>query len=108
MVHASHPEEVVAQLGRIGENIKRARIRRRWSKQELATRIGVERRTIARLENGSPGITAGVMFSALWVLGLEETTKDIAAPELDNAGAFHDKQREPKRVRTKTNNELDF
>jgi transcriptional regulator with XRE-family HTH domain len=108
MAYSLYPEEVAAQLRRIGENIKKARIRRRWSKEELATRIGVERRTIARLETGSPGITAGVLFSALWVLGLQETAKDIAIPELDKAGEFLDKQREPKRVRNKIDDELDF
>jgi transcriptional regulator with XRE-family HTH domain len=108
MEQKKHPEEVTAQLRKIGENIKKARIRRRWSKEELATRIGVERRTIARLEAGSPGITAGVLFSTLWVFGLQDTARDIATPELDKAGEFLDKQREPKRVRNKSNNELDF
>ena len=52
MPHSLYPEEVAAQLRRIGENIKKARIRRRWSKEELATRIGVEPSYLSKVERG--------------------------------------------------------
>jgi len=74
----------------------------------LAERIGVGRRTIARLEKGDPGVALGVFCTAPWVLGLWETVEVLADPGADKAGQFLDKQRLPKRVRLQREKELDF
>jgi len=108
MASTVHPEDVALQLHLYGERVRTARVRRRWSKEELATRVGVGRRTIARLEEGAPGVGLGVFLAALWVLGLWETVKDVAAPDADKAGAFLEKQRQPKHVHRKREKELDF
>lgn len=108
MAHTEHPEDVVRQLRLYGERVRIARTRRRWSKEELAARVGVERRTIARLEEGTPGVGLGTFLTALWVLGLWETVKDVAAPEADKTGVFLEKQRQPKHVHRQKEKELDF
>ena len=108
MSHIAYPDIVTSQLRVFGTRIRTARIRRRWSKAVLAERIGIERRTIARLEEGSPGIGLGVFLGALWVLGLWETVEGIASPELDKTGAFLERQRQPKHVHRAREKELDF
>ncbi|MCK4303148.1 MAG: helix-turn-helix domain-containing protein [Candidatus Eisenbacteria sp.] len=108
MAHIDYPDEVASLLSLYGERVRTARVRRRWSLAGLAERIGVERRTIARLEAGNPGVGVGVFLTALWVLGLGDTAQDVAIPDADKVGAFLDRQRQPKRVRPKRDEELDF
>ena len=74
----------------------------------LAERIGVGRRTVARLEKGDPGVALGVFLTALWVLGLWETAGGLADPSSDKVGEFLDKQRLPKRVHLQREKDLDF
>lgn len=101
-------EDVTIRLHEYGERVRTSRVRRRWSKADLAARIGVERRTVARLEQGEPGVGMGVFLSALWVLGLWDTTGELANPEADKVGAFLEMQRQPRRVRRQQEKELDF
>ncbi|NCC50146.1 MAG: XRE family transcriptional regulator [Spartobacteria bacterium] len=108
MGHYKYPEEVNKQLRILGERIQTARVRRRWSKEELATRTGVERRTISRLEQGSTGVALGIFLSCMWVLDLWKTLEGLAAPEADKTGIYLEKKRQPKHVHQEKEKELDF
>lgn len=101
-------DDVCERLVQLGSRIRTARMRRQWSKAGLASRVGVERRTIARLENGDPGVALGVFLSALDVFGLLDTTAQAVAPEADSVGAFLEQQRQPKRVHERAEPDLDF
>jgi len=103
-----YPSDVTLMLSLFGERIRIARARRRWSMEMLAKRIGVGRRTVARLEKGDPGVATGLFFTALWALGLWETVHDLADPGADKVGEFLDKQRLPKRVHLQKDKDLDF
>ena len=77
--------------------------------EEMASRMFVNRKTLARLEKGDSGISLAVFVSALWVLGLDKDIRDVAMPELDQVGIFHERKRLPKRVRASKNAmDLDF
>lgn len=80
MVQRKEPEEVAALLRVYGARLRTARIRRRWSQADLAARMNVERRTVARLEKGDPGVSMSVLLSALRVLGLWHTVEHVADP----------------------------
>lgn len=108
MAQHEYPSEVNELLRICGDRVRTARMRRRWSQAELAERMGVERRTVSRLEEGSPGVGVGGLFAALWVLDLLDTARGVAVPEADKVGAFLEKQRAPKRVRARKREELDF
>ncbi len=108
MAHFECPNEVESLLRLYGERVRTARVRRRWSKADLAERIGVERRTIARLEDGLPGVGMGVFLMALWALGLWDSAGEVANPEADKVGVFLEKQRQPERVRRQRAEELNF
>lgn len=54
----------------LGQQIKTARIARKWTATELAERIGVDRRTVAAIEAGSPAVSLGNAFNAADILGV--------------------------------------
>ena len=101
--------ELSGQLRELGERIRIARKRRRLTTEEMSKRMFVSRRTLFRLEQGEPGISLGVLASALWTLGLDKDWLKLADSEQDQVGIFHERQRLPQRVRSKSpNQELDF
>ena len=108
MAHDVYPDEVMNQICVYGERVRIARMRRRWSQAELAERMGVERRTVSRLERGSPGVGIGALLAALWVLDMWKTTRNVADPAADAVGTFLEKQRTPKQARRRKEKNLDF
>ncbi|MBI9082077.1 MAG: helix-turn-helix domain-containing protein [Desulfobacterales bacterium] len=103
------PPEIEKTISRIGERIRIARKRRGLTMEEMASRMFVTRKTLSRLENGSPGVSLAVLASALWVLGLERELDPVALPESDEVGIFRERQRLPKRVRgLKKEDDLEF
>lgn len=114
MEHSSHPRndlppDLIRTLAQLGEQIRIARKRRAITMEDMAARMFVTRKTLARLEKGDPGVSMAVFASALWVLGIGKDLLDVASPERDTVGIFHERQRLPKRVRTPdTQENLDF
>ena len=100
LVQDSLPPEAIEAIRQLGERIKIARKRRALTMQEMASRMFITRKTLARLENGDPGVSLAVFTSALWILGLEKDLLEIAVPERDKVGIFRERQRLPERVRT--------
>ena len=66
----------------LGQQIKAARVARKWTATELAERIGVDRRTVAAIEAGDPGVSLGNAFNAADILGVPlfgaETRAELA------------------------------
>jgi transcriptional regulator with XRE-family HTH domain len=54
----------------LGQQIKARRIERKWTAAELAQRIGVDRRTVAAIEAGKPGVSLGHAFNAADIVGV--------------------------------------
>ena len=54
----------------LGQQIKAARCTRKWTAAELATRIGVDRRTVAAIEAGETAVSIGNAFNAADILGV--------------------------------------
>lgn len=108
-IQESLPSEAATIIEQLGERIRIARKRRTITMEDMASRMFVTRKTLARLEKGDPGVSLAVFTAALWVLGLEKDLLEIAVPEHDKVGLFREKQRLPKRVRPKkSKDELDF
>ena len=75
-----YPSSIRA-LVNLGQRLKDARLRRRFSAETVATRAGMTRNTLIKIEAGSPSVTMGNYFQVLAVLGLD---KDIGAVALDD------------------------
>ena len=54
----------------LGQQIREARVARKWTAVELADRIGVDRRTVAAIEAGDPGVSLGNAFNAADIVGV--------------------------------------
>ena len=63
-------------LAGIGDNVRRARLRRRQSAEVIAQRAGISRKTLQRVEAGDPAVALGIYARVLQALRLEQ---DLAA-----------------------------
>jgi len=59
-------------LVEMGENIKLARLRRKFSSEQVAERANISRPTLSSIEQGKPTVSIGSYLLVLQVLGLEK------------------------------------
>jgi transcriptional regulator with XRE-family HTH domain len=69
-------------LVQLGENIKLARLRRRFSTEQVAERAHISRPTLHAIEKGLPGVAMGAYAQVLFVLGLEKDLLKLAADDV--------------------------
>jgi len=67
--------------------------------EEFATRIGVSRATLYRLEKGDPGISLNTLCMAMHLLGRLGAVADLADQASDDIGLMLSRQAAPRRVR---------
>jgi len=65
----------------LGENIKLARLRRKYSAQQVAERANISRPTLASIEKGNPYVTIGAYVKVLSVIGLENDIMEVATDD---------------------------
>ena len=87
-------------LSTLGENIRLARLRRRYSMEKVAERADISRPTLHSIERGNSNVTIGAYVKVLFVLGLEDdiarvATDDILGRKLQDFGLTV-KKRAPK------------
>ncbi len=70
-------------LQEVGRLIAEARKRRGLSVADLSQRLGVDRRTLAQLEAGHPGVSLGLFFQILSLLNLVKGLEEFLKPEND-------------------------
>ena len=90
-------------LSTLGENIKLARLRRRYSTQQVSERANISRPTLLSIEKGNPNVSIGAYVKVLMVLGLEKDITTVAQDDdlgrkLQDANLII-KERAPKRTR---------
>ncbi|WP_143485134.1 helix-turn-helix domain-containing protein [Pasteurella oralis] len=64
-------------LIQLGENIKLASKRRKFTQTLLAQRTGLSRMTIRKIVNGDPTVAIGYYIMVLGVLGLEQDFRNV-------------------------------
>ncbi len=92
------PPAVAEALGRLGENLAVARVRRKESQRLWAQRLGVSVPTLIRMERGDAGVGMGIYATALWLIGRVAALPEVAAPQHDQ-GALEMDVREAMRKR---------
>lgn len=70
------------QLASLGERLRVARLRRRYSAESVAKRAGVARGTLYRVEEGDPGVSIATYASVLRVLGLQADLDLVARDDV--------------------------
>ena len=68
-------------LGGLGDRLKAARLRRRYSADMVAQRAGIARATLSRIEQGDPGVSFGNYARVMQVLRLEQDLNRLAADD---------------------------
>ena len=101
------PAAVETALREVGQAIRVARIRRRQSAQDFASRLAVTLPTLRKLERGDPGVAVATFVSALWLIGLLDRLRELARPETDVLGNMLETSRLPKRVRKPAHDDID-
>ena len=69
-------------LSGLGDNIRKARLRRTFSAETVAQRAGITRKTLYRVESGDPAVALGIYARVLQALRLEAGLAAIAADDL--------------------------
>lgn len=68
-------------LGQMGQNIKLARRRRKFTTIQVAERAGIARSTLYLIEKGDSSVAFGAYFNVLRVLGLQEDILKLASDD---------------------------
>jgi transcriptional regulator with XRE-family HTH domain len=69
-------------LNILGENIRLARLRRRYSMEQVAERADISRPTLHSIERGNSNVTIGAYVKVLFVLGLEGDIAKVATDDI--------------------------
>jgi len=94
------PSSAKETLRHLGEEIKLARKRRNWTIADLASKMEVSSPTVIALEKGQPTVGIGIVFSALWLLGLEKELSTLSEFK-DAPGVELMNRRLPQKIRHK-------
>ena len=92
--------KALRSLSELGQNLRQARLARRFSIVELATRADVSERTLIRLEKGDAGVGIGNLAAVLAALGSPEVLGEVMSPENDAVGLSRAMEAVPKRGRS--------
>ena len=93
------PPSVSTTLRKIGQDIEVGRKRRRWTEEFMAERVGVTRKTYAKIEKGDPTVSWGSVAMALFALQMTDRLRGLADSQVDEVGLFAEIEQLPKRVR---------
>jgi transcriptional regulator with XRE-family HTH domain len=96
------PLPVDRSLRRLGENISRARRRRRWTQASFAQRIGASLNTVRRMEDGHPGTALQHFARALHAFGELDKLAGLLDSTADSIGLVLMDEALPQRVRKPT------
>lgn len=94
------PLPVSRAVTKLGEDINRARRRRRMTQQSLAERIGASLTTIKRMESGDPRIPLHFVARTLHVFGEIDRLRQLLDSAQDEIGLSLMDDQLPKRIRT--------
>jgi transcriptional regulator with XRE-family HTH domain len=95
------PLPALRALNKFGEDISKARRRRRMSQIALAERLGVSERSVRRMEQGDPNTAVHTIVRALHVFGELERFSHLLGSSEDVIGLALMDEQLPKRIRAR-------
>ncbi len=90
--------ETERNLALMGEQIKLARIRRKYPVQIVADRAGISRATLWKVEKGDPGVAIGIYAKVLKAIGLGDDITLLARDD-ELGHIIQDSELKRKRMR---------
>ncbi|MGC9222187.1 MAG: helix-turn-helix transcriptional regulator [Solirubrobacteraceae bacterium] len=85
----------------LGEQVRLARLERRWSQRELAQRAGITGPTLRKVENGDPSVALGTALDVAALVGVPLFHEDRSRMSLDLDRTAARAALLPQRVRTR-------
>lgn len=98
---ATAPAAVDQAARELGRRLALARVRRRLSQRQLASRAGISYVTMRAIEAGNLLTGLGAYLAAIWALGLESDLAKLLDPDSDIEGKRLELSRTPRRARVK-------
>jgi transcriptional regulator with XRE-family HTH domain len=95
------PLPVERSLKKFGADIRIARLKRGFTVNMMAERIGIHRTTYAKIEKGDPMVGVGLYAAALFVLGFGTPLGALVDQRSDDTGLLLNLELLPKRIRPK-------
>lgn len=95
------PLPVERALKKFGADIRIARLKRGFSVEMMAERIGIHRSTYSKIEKGDPMVGLGAYATSLFVLGFGTPLADLIDQRFDDTGLLLNLEQLPKRIRAK-------
>jgi transcriptional regulator with XRE-family HTH domain len=95
------PLPVKRALAKLGEDIRKARVRRRITTTMMAERAFITRTTLRKVERGNPGVSLGIYATVMFILGLTPRLAELADVRADEVGLQLEEERLPQRVRAR-------
>lgn len=102
------PFEVEQSLRRLGENLRIARIRRNFTIDDVAERIGTGPRAVMDAEKGRPTTGTVVYAALLWLYDRLHALDSVIDPSADEIGVSLELAHRRLRVRKKRDMDDDF
>ncbi|SDB40189.1 Helix-turn-helix domain-containing protein [Desulfonatronum thiosulfatophilum] len=99
MAKLKPPLSVRQGLVHLGEDLRRARLRRGLKMTLVAERAGISRETLAKIQKGDPGVSMGAYAAVIFALGMGTKWMRLADISNDPVGQALETERLPKRAR---------
>jgi transcriptional regulator with XRE-family HTH domain len=96
------PLQVKRALGTVGSSLEAWRKLRGLTQAQLASRAGLNRDTIMRLEKGEGGVSLENLLLVLRALGLQDVLPQALDPYESDIGRLRADEQLPKRVRPRS------
>lgn len=93
------PIPVKKALRKLGEDIHKARLRRRITMELMAKRALISRTTLTKVEKGDPSVSLGIYASVIFILGLVSNLASLLDINKDELGRILEDENLPKRIR---------
>jgi len=93
------PYPVQRELKKLGEDIRKARIRRKLTMKELSERVFISENTLASVQKGKASVAMGIYARVLALLGITGRIGMLADFSADPISQDIEAESLPKRVR---------
>ncbi len=93
------PIPVKKALRKLGQDIRKARLRRRIPMELMAKRAYISRTTLTKVEKGDPSVSLGIYACILFILGLVANLASLVDTGKDELGRMLEEENLPRRIR---------
>jgi len=93
------PIPVRKALRKLGQDIRKARLRRRITMDLMAKRASISRTTLTKIEKGDSSVSLGIYAIVIFILGMVSNLSNLLDIDKDELGRIFEDENLPKRIR---------